>query len=184
MTFVHSRHAQHRAVGEVQQLVRHRAEDGAAQRALTAGADHDDPAVVPVRGVDQRLGRLLRQHLDDRPDAGPLGLLDRVRHRPPTHLGERPLVRLELLPHPTGRLDPGARDIQQQAPARELARFPLLTVVAGTLGIGLFFGATLTSLTGFLVLASSVAFAAAGFTHRARTRAVDMDHPIGQGRRP
>ena len=40
------------------------------------------------------------------------------------------------------------------------------------------------SLTGFLVLASSVAFAAAGFTHRARTRAADMDHPIGQGRRP
>ncbi|WP_298740912.1 apolipoprotein N-acyltransferase [uncultured Microbacterium sp.] len=40
------------------------------------------------------------------------------------------------------------------------------------------------SLTGFLVLASSVAFAAAGFTHRTRTRAADMDHPIGQGRRP
>ena len=36
------------------------------------------------------------------------------------------------------------------APARELTRFPLLTVVAGTLGIGFFFGATLTSLTGFL----------------------------------
>jgi predicted MFS family arabinose efflux permease len=53
--------------------------------------------------------------------------------------------------HPTGRLDPGAKDTeQQQAPARELARFPLLTVVAGTLGVGLFFGATLTSLTGFL----------------------------------
>ncbi|WP_171058027.1 MFS transporter [Modestobacter altitudinis] len=53
--------------------------------------------------------------------------------------------------HPTGRLDPGTRDAQhQQAPARELASFPLLTVVAGTLGIGFFFGATLTSLTGFL----------------------------------
>src|ERR687894_245468 len=99
------RDAEDRPVGQVQQLVRHRAEDGAAQRALPAGAHDDDPAVVPVRRVDQRLGRLLRQHLDDRPDAGPLGLLDRVRHRPPAHLGERPLVRLELLPHPTGRLD-------------------------------------------------------------------------------
>ena len=52
--------------------------------------------------------------------------------------------------HPTGRLDPSAQETRQPAPARELARFPLLTVVAGTLGIGLFFGATLTSLTGFL----------------------------------
>ncbi|SEM09605.1 Predicted arabinose efflux permease, MFS family [Blastococcus sp. DSM 46786] len=53
--------------------------------------------------------------------------------------------------HPTGRLQPGAQHSRgTQAPARELARFPLLTVVAGTLGIGLFFGATLTSLTGFL----------------------------------
>ncbi|MGY1858489.1 MFS transporter [Modestobacter sp. SYSU DS0290] len=53
--------------------------------------------------------------------------------------------------HPTGRLDPGTSDSPQvQAPARELARFSLLTVVAGTLGIGFFFGATLTSLTGFL----------------------------------
>jgi len=53
--------------------------------------------------------------------------------------------------HPTGRLDPAtAESAGDQAPARELARFPLLTVVAGTLGIGFFFGATLTSLTGFL----------------------------------
>src|SRR4051812_4655090 len=53
--------------------------------------------------------------------------------------------------HPTGRLNPGAQSTEhQQAPARELARFPLLTVVAGTLSIGFFFGATLTSLTGFL----------------------------------
>ncbi|MCF6509440.1 MFS transporter [Blastococcus sp. MG754426] len=53
--------------------------------------------------------------------------------------------------HPTGRLQPGAQHSSgTQAPARELARFPLLTVVAGTLGVGLFFGATLTSLTGFL----------------------------------
>src|SRR3954468_17927083 len=53
--------------------------------------------------------------------------------------------------HPTGRLDPGTQDThQEQAPARELARFPLLTVVAGALGVGFFFGATLTSLTGFL----------------------------------
>jgi MFS family permease len=53
--------------------------------------------------------------------------------------------------HPTGRLDPGTgSSAEVQAPARELTRFPLLTVVAGTLGIGFFFGATLTSLTGFL----------------------------------
>ncbi|WP_222195370.1 MFS transporter [Modestobacter italicus] len=53
--------------------------------------------------------------------------------------------------HPTGRLDPSTpHTTAQQAPARELARFSLLTVVAGTLGIGFFFGATLTSLTGFL----------------------------------
>src|SRR4051812_28028074 len=53
--------------------------------------------------------------------------------------------------HPTGRVDPGARNEKhEQAPARELVRRKLLTVVAGTLGIGFFFGATLTSLTGFL----------------------------------
>ncbi|GAB3358273.1 MFS transporter [Modestobacter lapidis] len=54
--------------------------------------------------------------------------------------------------HPTGRVSPGTASgrTAAQAPARELARFPLLTVVAGTLGIGLFFGAILTSLTGFL----------------------------------
>ncbi|SFE52732.1 MFS transporter [Blastococcus tunisiensis] len=53
--------------------------------------------------------------------------------------------------HPTGRLQPGtAGQRGNQAPARELASWPLITVVAGTLGVGLFFGATLTSLTGFL----------------------------------
>ncbi|MGY1842025.1 MFS transporter [Modestobacter sp. SYSU DS0875] len=53
--------------------------------------------------------------------------------------------------HPTGRLQIGTSgQAGAQAPARELVRFPLLTVVAGTLGVGLFFGATLTSLTGFL----------------------------------
>ncbi|MGY1748811.1 MFS transporter [Modestobacter sp. SYSU DS0511] len=53
--------------------------------------------------------------------------------------------------HPTGRLQVGTSgQAGAQAPARELVRFPLLTVVAGTLGVGLFFGATLTSLTGFL----------------------------------
>jgi MFS family permease len=53
--------------------------------------------------------------------------------------------------HHTGRVDPGtdARPTEP-APARELVRFPLLTVVVGTLGVGFFFGATLTSLTGFL----------------------------------
>lgn len=38
-------------------------------------------------------------------------------------------------------------------------------------------------LTGFLVLASGTALAAAGFSHRAHTRAGDTD-PTGQGRRP
>src|SRR4051794_3798381 len=53
--------------------------------------------------------------------------------------------------HPTGRLARGQHEATPpRAPARELARFPLLTVVAGALGIGFFFGATLTSLTGFL----------------------------------
>ncbi|QXG76750.1 MFS transporter [Modestobacter sp. L9-4] len=53
--------------------------------------------------------------------------------------------------HPSGRLEPTAtRTVTAQAPARELLRLPLLTVVTGTLGVGLFFGATLTSLTGFL----------------------------------
>ncbi|WP_116450202.1 MFS transporter [Blastococcus litoris] len=53
--------------------------------------------------------------------------------------------------HPTGRLQLRT-DGQHtaQAPARELLRAPLMTVVAGTLGVGIFFGATLTSLTGFL----------------------------------
>jgi len=58
--------------------------------------------------------------------------------------------------HPTGRLDVGTRNAQhQQAPARDLARFSLLTVVAGALGVGFFFGATLTSLTGFLAESGS-----------------------------
>ncbi|MCA0146754.1 MFS transporter [Blastococcus sp. LR1] len=53
--------------------------------------------------------------------------------------------------HHTGQVDPGTDSTPTEpAPARELARFPLLTVVVGTLGVGLFFGATLTSLTGFL----------------------------------
>src|SRR6185436_19050968 len=53
--------------------------------------------------------------------------------------------------HPTGRLQPGTAEHRAaQAPARELARLPLMTVVAGTLGVGIFFGAALTSLTGFL----------------------------------
>ncbi len=53
--------------------------------------------------------------------------------------------------HPTGRVEPGSHhDVAPQAPKRELARLPLVTVVVGTLGVGLFFGATLTSLTGFL----------------------------------
>ncbi|MGY2065602.1 MFS transporter [Blastococcus sp. SYSU DS0619] len=55
--------------------------------------------------------------------------------------------------HTTGRLHPGTdHSAGAQAPARELVRFRLLTVVVGTLGVGIFFGATLTSLTGFLAV--------------------------------
>ncbi|MEU2349841.1 MFS transporter [Modestobacter sp. NPDC049651] len=53
--------------------------------------------------------------------------------------------------HPSGRVDPGTEHTTQQpAPARDLLRLPLTTVVVGALGIGFFFGTTLTSLTGFL----------------------------------
>src|SRR5215213_2822857 len=50
--------------------------------------------------------------------------------------------------HPTGRLQPSSAEQRaNQAPARDLLTARLLTVVAGTLGVGIFFGATLTSLT-------------------------------------
>ena len=52
--------------------------------------------------------------------------------------------------HPTGRLQRGSEQQANRAPARELANARLLTVVAGTLGVGIFFGTTLTSLTGVL----------------------------------
>src|SRR3954471_15737966 len=53
--------------------------------------------------------------------------------------------------HPTGRLQPGSSGQRaHRAPARELVNARLLTVVAGTLGVGIFFGTTLTSLTGLL----------------------------------
>ncbi|OII07080.1 MFS transporter [Curtobacterium sp. MCBA15_008] len=52
--------------------------------------------------------------------------------------------------HPTGKLALGHRDDLVQAPARELLRPRLVVVVLGILGIGLFFGSTLTSLTAFM----------------------------------
>ncbi|MGY1805015.1 MFS transporter [Blastococcus sp. SYSU D00922] len=53
--------------------------------------------------------------------------------------------------HPTGRLQPlTAEQHATRGPARELLSRQLVTVVVGTLGVGVFFGATLTSLTGFL----------------------------------
>ncbi len=52
--------------------------------------------------------------------------------------------------HPTGRLVVAATGTVAQAPARELLRPRLVVVVLGILGIGLFFGATLTSLTAFM----------------------------------
>ncbi|MFZ7087996.1 MFS transporter [Curtobacterium sp. RRHDQ10] len=52
--------------------------------------------------------------------------------------------------HPTGRLAVAHDREAVQAPARELVRLRLVTVVVGILGIGLFFGATLTALTAFM----------------------------------
>ncbi|KQO64880.1 MFS transporter [Curtobacterium sp. Leaf261] len=52
--------------------------------------------------------------------------------------------------HPTGRLAVGHSAESVQAPARELLRPALVAVVVGILGVGLFFGATLTSLTAFM----------------------------------
>ncbi len=52
--------------------------------------------------------------------------------------------------HPTGRLVVGQHEELVQAPARELLRPRLVVVVVGILGVGLFFGSTLTSLTAFM----------------------------------
>jgi hypothetical protein len=52
--------------------------------------------------------------------------------------------------HPTGRLAVGTREDRPSAPARELLRPRLVVVVVGILGVGLFFGSTLTSLTAFM----------------------------------
>ncbi|WIB77775.1 MFS transporter [Curtobacterium sp. MCPF17_002] len=52
--------------------------------------------------------------------------------------------------HPTGRLALGHHEELVQAPARELLRPRLVVVVLGILGVGLFFGSTLTSLTAFM----------------------------------
>ena len=53
--------------------------------------------------------------------------------------------------HPTARVAaPVAGARPEQAPARELLRSGVLAPVVGTLGLGLFFGAMLTSLTAFM----------------------------------
>jgi MFS family permease len=52
--------------------------------------------------------------------------------------------------HPTGKLVVGQHAESTQAPARQLLRPRLVVVVVGILGIGLFFGSTLTSLTAFM----------------------------------
>ncbi|WP_127473179.1 MFS transporter [Microbacterium sulfonylureivorans] len=53
--------------------------------------------------------------------------------------------------HPTAAVSAAAGAAKPpQAPARELARPALLTTVVGALGMGLFFGAMLTSLTAFM----------------------------------
>lgn len=53
--------------------------------------------------------------------------------------------------HPTAKVAaPTAEEPVAQAPARELRTLSVLVVVAGALGVGLFFGTVLTSLTAFL----------------------------------
>ncbi|MDP4332259.1 MFS transporter [Curtobacterium sp. A7_M15] len=52
--------------------------------------------------------------------------------------------------HPTGKLVVGRHEVLEQAPARQLLRPRLVVVVLGILGVGLFFGSTLTSLTAFM----------------------------------
>ncbi|GAA3341214.1 MFS transporter [Curtobacterium pusillum] len=52
--------------------------------------------------------------------------------------------------HPTGKLVVGRHEELVQAPARELLSPRLVVVVVGILGVGLFFGSTLTSLTAFM----------------------------------
>jgi MFS family permease len=53
--------------------------------------------------------------------------------------------------HPTAEVAaPTTEEPVQQAPARALLTLPLLVIVAGGLGVGLFFGTVLTSLTAFL----------------------------------
>jgi MFS family permease len=47
-------------------------------------------------------------------------------------------------------MPPATADIQTQAPARELLGIRLMTITAGALGMGLFFGSMLTSLTAFM----------------------------------
>ncbi len=52
--------------------------------------------------------------------------------------------------HPTGRLVVGGAERKTPAPATQLLRPRLVVVVLGILGVGLFFGSTLTSLTAFM----------------------------------
>ena len=53
--------------------------------------------------------------------------------------------------HPTAQVAPTGEDEPAvQAPARGLVGLPVLVLVAGALGVGLFFGTVLTSLTAFL----------------------------------
>lgn len=49
--------------------------------------------------------------------------------------------------HPTGAVRAGASDEAERAPLREVLRARVLVVVGGAFAVGLFFGATLTSLT-------------------------------------
>lgn len=56
--------------------------------------------------------------------------------------------------HRTGRVEPEtAREETPVEPASRLLRFPVLVLVAGSLGVGTFFGSTLTSLTAFMTAA-------------------------------
>ena len=80
--------------------------------------------------------------------------------RATTMTGAAPMVGAALLTlvfvtafalHPTASLDvPTPEAPAVQAPAAELRRPRILVIVAGALGVGLFFGTVLTSLTAFL----------------------------------
>ena len=93
---------QHRAVAEVPQLVRGRAQHRALEWALAGGADGDHAGVMLVGDLGQRLGGLGVHQLDLSVDPGGVGTLHRVRKRVAADLQQGFVVCLELAPAFTG----------------------------------------------------------------------------------